>query len=105
MADQARQPDGGGRTESSARYSLVIGEEAREQLRALPKPLEKHMSRSAKQRKANRPSVRQLQSELQHLRRRVEDLEDLRDLNAAIERNAGKPGVPWSEVKRELGFR
>ena len=32
-------------------------------------------------------------------------MEDLRDLNAAIERNAGKPGVPWSEVKRELGLR
>jgi len=29
----------------------------------------------------------------------------LRDLNAAIEKNAGKPGVPWSEVKRELGLR
>jgi hypothetical protein len=52
----------------------------------------------------NRPTVRQLRSELQRLRRRVEDLEDLRDLNAAIERNAGKPGVPWSEVKRELGL-
>jgi hypothetical protein len=34
----------------------------------------------------------------------VEDLEDLRDLNAAIERNAGKPGVPWSEVKTDLGL-
>jgi hypothetical protein len=33
----------------------------------------------------------------------VEDLEDLRDLNAAIERNARKPGIPWSDVKRELG--
>jgi hypothetical protein len=32
-------------------------------------------------------------------------LEDLRDLNAAIERNGDKPGVPWSEVKRELGLR
>jgi hypothetical protein len=39
------------------------------------------------------------------LRRRVEDLEDLRDLNAAIERNGDKPGVSWSEVKRELGLR
>ena len=62
------------------------------------------MNRTAKQRKPSRPTVRQLQSELQRLRRRVEDLEDLRDLNAAIERNSGKPGVPWNEVKRELGL-
>jgi len=52
------------------------------------------MNRTAKQRKPNRPTVGQLHSAVQRLRRRVEDLEDLRDLNAAIERNAGKPGVP-----------
>ncbi|HMD84427.1 MAG TPA: hypothetical protein VKO18_06965 [Terriglobia bacterium] len=63
------------------------------------------MNRTAKRRKPNRLTVRQLHSEVQRLRRRVEDLEDLRDLNAAIERNAGQPGVPWSEVKRELGLR
>jgi hypothetical protein len=63
------------------------------------------MNRTAKQRKPNRPTIRQLHSEVQRLRRRVEDLEDLRDLNVAIERNSGKPGVPWSEVKRELGLR
>jgi hypothetical protein len=60
------------------------------------------MNKNLRERKPNRLTVRKLQSELQHLRRRVEDLEDLRDLNAAIERNAGKPGVPWEEVKREL---
>jgi hypothetical protein len=63
------------------------------------------MNRTANQRKPNRPTVRQLHSELQRLRRRVEDLEDLRDLNAAIERNADKPGIPWQEVKRELELR
>jgi hypothetical protein len=63
------------------------------------------MNRSAKQRKPSRPTVRELHTELQRLRRRVEDLEDLRDLNTAIERNAGKPGLPWGEVKRELGLR
>ena len=63
------------------------------------------MIKAARQRKPNRPTVRELHSELQRLRRRVEDLEDLRDLNAAIERNADKPGVPWNEVKRELGLR
>ncbi len=66
---------------------------------------EKRMSKDIRQRKPNRLTVRKLHSELQLLRRRVEDLEDLRDLNAAIERNAGKPGVPWNEVKKELGLQ
>jgi len=39
-------------------------------------------------------TVSQVHNELQRLRRRVEDLEDLRDLDLAIERNAGKPGLP-----------
>jgi hypothetical protein len=64
----------------------------------------KRMSKDTRQRKPNRLTVRQLHSELQRLRRRVEDLEDLRDLNAAIERNESKPGIPWDEVKRELGL-
>ena len=63
------------------------------------------MNRTARRRKSNRPTVRELHSEIQRLRRRVEDLEDLRDLNAAIERNAGKPGVPWSQAKIVLGLR
>jgi hypothetical protein len=63
------------------------------------------MNRTARPSKPNRLTIRQLHSELERLRRRVEDLEDLRDLNAAIERNAGKPGIPWSEAKRELGLQ
>ena len=55
---------------------------------------EKLMNRTAKQRKLSQPTVRQLHPELQRLRRRVEDLEDLRDLNAAIERTGDKPGIP-----------
>jgi mRNA interferase RelE/StbE len=43
MADQASQPDGRGRTDSSPRYRLVISEEAREQLRSLPKPLRRNI--------------------------------------------------------------
>jgi len=50
------------------------------------------------------PSLRRLSDELIRLRARVEDLEDLRDLNAAITRNAGKPGTPWAQVKKELGL-
>ena len=36
------------------------------------------------------------------LQQRVEDLEDLRDLQSAIAENAGKPLVPWEQVKAEF---
>ena len=36
------------------------------------------------------------------LQERVENLEDLRDLEAAIAENAGKPLIPWEQVKPEL---
>jgi hypothetical protein len=49
-------------------------------------------------------TMRKLHDELQRLRRRVQDLEDLRDLNAAIARNGGKAGIPWNEVKKEMGL-
>ena len=51
-----------------------------------------------------KPSLHRLSAELARLCARVEDLEDLRDLNAAIARNAGKPGIPWSQAKKELGL-
>jgi hypothetical protein len=41
---------------------------------------------------------------LSRLRSRVEELEDLRDLNAAVVRNQGKPGVPWEKAKAALGL-
>jgi hypothetical protein len=40
--------------------------------------------------------------ELQVLRERVEDLEDLRDLGEAIAENAGKPLIRWEEAKKDL---
>ncbi len=52
----------------------------------------------------SKPSLKRVSAELVRLRARVEDLEDLRDLNDAITRNAGKPGVPWDKVKKELGL-
>ncbi|MFZ5496108.1 MAG: hypothetical protein ACOZE5_12335 [Verrucomicrobiota bacterium] len=51
-----------------------------------------------------KPSLKSVSAELAHLRRRVEDLEDLRDLNAVIVRNAGKPGIPWAQARKELGL-
>ena len=36
------------------------------------------------------------------LQQRVEDLEDLRDLEAVIAENAGKPLIPWEQVQVEF---
>jgi hypothetical protein len=43
-----------------------------------------------------------LSETIARLEARVEDLEDLRDLEEAITENAGKPLIPWSQVKAEL---
>jgi hypothetical protein len=32
----------------------------------------------------------------------IDDMEDLIELRSAIERNGGKPGVPWEQAKAEL---
>jgi hypothetical protein len=47
----------------------------------------------------NRPTLRQLASELERLRERVEDLEDLRDLKDAIRRNGDKPLIAWAKKR------
>ncbi|MCX6903762.1 MAG: hypothetical protein NTW03_09855 [Verrucomicrobia bacterium] len=49
-------------------------------------------------------TLRALQEGLAALNRRVEDLEDLRELNQAIERQTAKPLVPWAKAKKELGL-
>lgn len=33
---------------------------------------------------------------------RAEDLDDLRDLKEAIQRNGDKPLIPWAQVRRDL---
>jgi hypothetical protein len=40
--------------------------------------------------------------EVRRLKERLEDLEDLMELRAAVERNDGKPGTSWESVKAEL---
>ena len=49
-----------------------------------------------------KPTLESLAAELRRLRERMEDLEDLVELRAAVERNAGQPGLPWEQVKAEL---
>jgi uncharacterized membrane protein len=48
--------------------------------------------------------IETLNEAVARLQERVEDLEDLRDLEDAITENAGKPLIPWDEVKAELGL-
>jgi hypothetical protein len=46
--------------------------------------------------------IETLNQAVARLQQRVEDLEDLRDLESATAENAGKPLVPWEQAKAEL---
>jgi hypothetical protein len=46
--------------------------------------------------------IETLNQAVARLQERVEDLEDLRDLEVAIAENADKPLIPWEQVKPEL---
>jgi len=61
-----------------------------------------HMGKIEPATKSRKVTLRRLSAEVIRLRKRVEDLEDLRDLNEAIARNNGKPGTPWEQVRKEL---
>jgi len=49
-----------------------------------------------------KPTLKSLAAEMRRLHERIEDMEDLIQLRGAIKRNAGKPGVAWEQVKKEL---
>ena len=53
---------------------------------------------TAIKRPVRKPTLRRLSHEMARLRARVEELEDVRDLPAAVARNQGKPGVPWGKA-------
>jgi len=57
-------------------------------------------------RRAPRPklTLRELHAELAALDQRVQDLEDLRELNLAIERQGEKPLIPWARARKDLGL-
>jgi hypothetical protein len=46
--------------------------------------------------------VEALTKTVERLQERVEDLEDLRDLQAAIAENGTEPLIPWEQAKAEL---
>ena len=49
-----------------------------------------------------KPTLQTLAKTVHRLEERVEDLEDLRDLEQAIVENGKKPLVPWEEAKKKL---
>jgi hypothetical protein len=51
---------------------------------------------------SNVATLKSLAAEMRRLQERIEDMEDLIELRSAIERNAGKPGLPWEQVETEL---
>jgi hypothetical protein len=53
-------------------------------------------------RKPGKLTLQSVYDEMLRLRERVEDLEDLRDLNAAIARNGKKKLVAWDSARRLL---
>ena len=50
-------------------------------------------------------NIELLTQTMARLERRVEDLEDLRDLEQAITENAGKPLIPWAIAKKQLDLK
>jgi hypothetical protein len=49
-----------------------------------------------------KPTLESVAAEVRHLQERLEDMEDLMELREAADRNAGKPGIPWDQVKTEI---
>ncbi len=49
-----------------------------------------------------KPTLESLATAMRRLQKRVEDMEDLIELRAAVAENAGRPGVPWAQIKAEL---
>ena len=46
--------------------------------------------------------IEALNQTVARLQQRIEDLEDLRDLEAAIAENGDKPLIPWEQVKADI---
>jgi hypothetical protein len=61
-----------------------------------------HMSKTLEASRGKKPTLHKLAAEVNDLRERVEDLEDLHDLKQAVQRNGDKPLIPLAKVKKEL---
>jgi len=60
------------------------------------------MNKTLEATRVKKPTLQQLAHEVDHLRERVEDLEDLRDLKEAVDRNGDKHLIPIAKVKTDL---
>ena len=60
------------------------------------------MSKTLEATRAKKPTLQQLATEVDNLRERVEDLEDLYDHREAVQRNGDKPLIPLVKVKKDL---
>jgi hypothetical protein len=74
------------------------------QLKTVKKLMNNVLERPPKRTAAPRLTLQALHREIRELRERVVDLEDLRELNQAIDRNGVKPLVAWSKAKKQLGL-
>jgi cell division protein FtsB len=74
------------------------------QFSSMPLKIAKKPTTKRRARRESPASLSALHREVTQLRARVEDLEDLRELNDAISRNVGKPGIAWDQAKAELGI-
>ena len=62
------------------------------------------MSKTLEASRAKKPTLQRLAEEVDHLRERVEDLEDLRDLKEAVRHNGDRALIPLAKVKKDLGI-
>jgi hypothetical protein len=53
---------------------------------------------------AGMEKIELLKATIAKLEHRVEDLEDLRDLEKAIKENGDKPLIPWAQAKKQLNL-
>lgn len=51
-----------------------------------------------------KPTLQSLAKEVVRLEERLEDLEDLQELERSIRENGKKPLIPWAKAKKELGL-
>ena len=62
------------------------------------------MSKTLEASRVKKPTLQQLAEEVDHLRERLEDLEDRLDLREAVRRNGDKPLIPLAKVKKDLAI-
>ncbi len=63
-----------------------------------------HLGKSVRAAKPRKFTLQQLSAEVNRLRKRVEDLEDLRDLNGVITHNKGSPAHLGNRSRKNSSY-